>query len=474
MDHLKREPTLGIINSEIYEISQAGPLHEPIHSFTLHRDEKLQITLQTVADRDAISNAVDYAPGTVRINTDQVVFINPIANSNAVATGVQPLNSVHEASYDSQEQIRETASIYTLRAVFDAQGSTAYTIDWLANKDNYYIWTESIKDKTTVTETREICQGAGGPVINMSRSKTSSSLRCLPLSVSGIKLYLYLPKDADNESQGFVLYEGAPCEDTRQKIRTCLSFCLGIYLVHLGSCNYSENWELLSSKVISAYSLDGKAFDIPTLPPTFITSRGRNDISKELFGHIFNAIYSNYECLNFGHLSWLYWHAVSSPVHNAGVQFGAAIEALQKSYIAANKDRINTKLLEKNDWKTLRNDMEASISKLAVDDTIKIILMNKAGDFNKPPQNIIAERLFNSLNLQFSEQEKLAWNRRNDAGHGNEIEEGEYIQLIRDVKLLRIRFNRLILSITNASSDYYDYYTPGHRIRALNECVPNS
>ena len=47
-------------------------------------------------------------------------------------------------------------------------------------------------------------------------------------------------------------------------------------------------------------------------------------------------------------------------------------------------------------------------------------------------------------------EEERAWLRRNDAAHGIEMKYGSQIEMIRDVKLLKLVFHRLIMRITNA------------------------
>jgi hypothetical protein len=64
-------------------------------------------------------------------------------------------------------------------------------------------------------------------------------------------------------------------------------------------------------------------------------------------------------------------------------------------------------------------------------------------------------------------EEALAWKRRNDAAHGNEMEAGVELSLIQDNKLLKVVFHRMLLRITNASDLYFDYATPGFPMRRL-------
>jgi hypothetical protein len=58
-----------------------------------------------------------------------------------------------------------------------------------------------------------------------------------------------------------------PSDDLRDKLRRCLSFCLGIYLVYLGSSWFDEAWHLVRFEAISAYSLGGRAARLAPMPP---------------------------------------------------------------------------------------------------------------------------------------------------------------------------------------------------------------
>jgi hypothetical protein len=182
------------------------------------------------------------------------------------------------------------------------------------------------------------------------------------------------------------------------------------------------------------------------------------------------AIYSNYDELDFGHLSWMYWHAVSAPLHVTAGQFGALIEALQRAYL--KKHKATAKLLEDADWDRLEADLTSTIKSFDMPPVAKEILLNKARNLNDAPQNVVAERLFGILNLNLGSNEKQAWSQRNSASHGLRIKNDDYIKLIRDIKLLKVRFHRMLLCLTKASDVYYDYYTVNHPIRNLGDPVP--
>jgi hypothetical protein len=182
-------------------------------------------------------------------------------------------------------------------------------------------------------------------------------------------------------------------------------------------------------------------------------------------------MYKHYDSLRLGSLCWAYWHAAAATPHIAAVHWGAAIEALQAAYLDTDKGAIQNTLIEKDAWRALSGKFNAAVNELMVDEDIRAVLRNKVGSFNNPPQAIITERLVKVLKLQFGEREKTAWKRRNDAGHGNAIDPDGYIELIRDIKLLRIRLHKLLFAMTGASDSYNDDFTIGHAVRKLGEPV---
>ena len=130
--------------------------------------------------------------------------------------------------------------------------------------------------------------------------------------------------------QGFVIYNGIPSEGIKSKIRSALSFAC-CPLIHLGHSTFNSKWQLVSFKSISAYTMDGKAFKLPTLPPAPLFEQFQNELNREKFSQMVNAFYEKYDDYNLGHVSWLYWHSVSAPIHIAAVHFGQHLNSYTKS-----------------------------------------------------------------------------------------------------------------------------------------------
>jgi len=457
------------INDTPWTVTNPGPLRTPIVRFSIKRDDKFELILETEAPQDAQTNASTHPPGTVRINTD-AVELALIPGIKAVARGVEPFS----CQLSSPGGWREKSTLHSLEAVVESAGEAKYRMEWLVNVDgNFFRWPDLTADETETITTRTLCKDQGGPVLKSSKKSSGGSSNCVKIRVANIDIYLGASSSTSTEKRikpGFILYTDMLPDDIRLKIRNCLSFSLGMYLVDFGYTTFNQHWELTSFKAISPYSLYKRVFDFSPMPPSPLGSIGMHDINPLTLSRVVNALYSHYDALELGRLSWMYWHAVCAPVHIAAVQFGATIEALQRAYF---KNKGKRKLLGKPDWANLKAKVHSTISELAVDAETKKVLENKVANLNELPQNVAAKRLLKTLQIELSEQEQAAWERRDDAAHGNEIEEGDYIRLIRDNKLLRIRFHRMLLCMTNASDSYYDYYTLGFPTRNLRDPVPD-
>jgi hypothetical protein len=253
---------------------------------------------------------------------------------------------------------------------------------------------------------------------------------------------------------------------------------LGIYLVYLGNTSYSHDWQTIYINAVSAYSIGRRVFDLPVLPPAPLGSRsqheGLEEITSQALGRMVNGIYSQYDSLRFGSLSWAYWHALCATMHIAAAHFGAAIEALQRNYVKAHHESFKTALVsERAAWRSFSCEIRQAINKLTIPDEDKQILLDRIGNLNETPRSVTMKRLLKDIDIELGEDEQRAWKRRNDAAHGNEIRQEEQLEVIRDTKLLRGIFDRMLLRIVNGSDIYHDYVTVGFPMRNLRDPVPS-
>jgi hypothetical protein len=463
------------VNYKLCKITNAGPLCAPINRFSIRRNEKLELIMETVAEQNAKSYTIAHPPGTVRINTDTLI-LSTAFGTEMVASGVQSLCCKTFTDPNSaRSELREDALIHNISGVIRKIGEVKYVIDWLANVEDCYLWPNRSDCEIIVTKTHILNGGDDKQTLISSQETVGGGWNCAKICVDGVHIYLGVSKPlaaTKINKPGFILYVGNQPEEFREKIRNCLSFALGEYLVYLGCSSFCEDWSLASFRAVSAYSLGGKAFDIPAMPPAPLGTQYEWEINREFLSRMANSIYLHYDALEFASLSWAYWHAVGAAPHIAPVHFGAAIESLQRSYVKLHPETCKTFLLDRQEWETLRTAVENVISNLSVDKETKKILKNKINDLRTAPRSIILESLLEALNINLSKVEKDAWKRRNYAGHGSRIKEEDYINLIKDTKLLKMRFHRMLWSIPKASDLYYDYYSLNRPVRYISDPIP--
>ena len=314
-----------MVNEAGFKVSDPGPLHAPILSFKIRRDEHLQIVLETETALDAKSIAEKIPSGTLRYNTETATLVHKFMDAAATLTGVQTL------SVSQQEDcLREIATIHELTTKLQDVSKAAYTIEWIANMPSSFMWPDSIDtvaDKTTTITVSDL-------TVTESDERRSGSNAAARLTIAGHTLYICVPPRSSKSRAGCIVYTGAPDDETRKKVRTALSFALGVYLVETGHTLYDPTWLIVRATSISPYSLNGRALDLPIMPLVWLTDRNYQfDISRQKLQRMVEKLVSAYRTLDLGNLAWAYWHARTAAVHIAPAHFGAAIEALQRAYV---------------------------------------------------------------------------------------------------------------------------------------------
>jgi len=468
----EREP-FELINEGHFRVTDPGPLHAPIHSFSIGRNEKQDLILKTLAPTDARSSAPKAPSGTLRFNTDAAELTN-LAGTRLILSGVQTYSVKTFHHHEKNEHgLTEEARIHHIDLFNAESDSPGYIIEWLDNAPDVYHWPDTLKTMVSTTSTRIIAFDEDGITLSSSDSRDSFGKHAVKIVVAGTEAFLCaLGREdiSDRLSPGCIIYRGTPDDEFRKRVRNALSFALGAFLVDLGSVTYTASWNLHSLHLKSAYSIGRKVYDLPRLHPAPLHPSWQHGVDRAPFHRVVNSIVAKYDDLDFGNLSWAYWHAVCATPHIAGVHFGAAIEALQRQYIRANPTKIQTKIvLGRDAWSKLSDEVLRVIAEASIPEDNKAALRQNVGALNNVAQRAKMEAILQDINIALGPDELLAWRRRNDAAHGNALEPGGELSLIKDNNLLRMIFHRMLLRITNASESYFDYATPGVPIRRLTE-----
>jgi hypothetical protein len=164
-----------------------------------------------------------------------------------------------------------------------------------------------------------------------------------------------------------------------------------------------------------------------------------------------------------------YWHACTATVHIAPAHLGAAIEALQRAYVGNHPGPAKIKILDRPQSKQMREALSRVIDDANISEDSKQALKDNLPLINRLPQRTVLQAVMRAIGIELSRDEFDAWQRRNDAAHGKPVPEGEELAAIREMKLLRGLFNRMLLRITNGADSYVDYVSPNHPHRSLKE-----
>jgi hypothetical protein len=452
-----------VVNSAPCSVTNPGPLFAPIESLSIRRNEDRELILSTTAPDGAHSSATVDPPGTVRRNDEVIEFTTP-TGFTAVGRGVTPKSWVRSHNMQTgSDTTREESSIYSLILTSQHGGQPQYTIDWIENfHAKSFLWFGNITDKSI--ETRVVGRGDDAITLETTSTGHAGYKACANLKVGGVDLYLGAPS-----SGGFILYKGTPAEATREKIRNCISFALGNFLVYLGCTVLDSGCNPMSITAMSGDRLNGRVSKVAVLPPAPLERRYEREVDPVIFSRLVNALYAMYDELQIGHLSWAYWHAVCAPVHIAAAHFGAAIEALQDAYIKAHPGDFQTKLVdEKKNWQQLQNKLVDVVKAAGFAADIEGTFTNKIRGLNCLPISKLSEQVFTHLGIRLGNLEKEAWRQRHIAAHGD-LTADDPVATIKNTKLLRLIFHRLLLKMTNGSDFYRDYYTLNFPTKRLEE-----
>lgn len=469
------EECLDVLNGGHFTVVEPGPLHSPIQSFSIQRDEKLRLILETEVPPNATSAAVDHPPGTVRTSTERVV-LRSIGGVDAELMGVVPFSLKSNTVGLIEKARHELAQVHIARTNYIGGGPAAYAIDWLENlPSSPFVWPASSRVVSTTQSSRAIALDDGITITRESENFRSSN-NAAKLTVEGWTFYVCA---LDREDQtgaikpGCIVFDGTPDDAFRKKVRTALSFALGLFLVDLGTTHYDKDWHIVSTLARSAYTLGRRAFDMGPEQLAPLGPRFLNELNPAQLTRAITALVRAFEELDLANLSWAYWHARAATPHIAPAHFGAAIEALQNAYIKNHPGVVAETWAPRATWKKLRTNMAAAIDDAEISDQAKAALKVKLATFNTVDQRPRLKSVMAAIGLQLGGDEDAAWRRRNKAAHGTPIAEGEELAAIRDMKLLRGLFGRLLLRITNAADQYIDYTSPHFEYRCLANAPPD-
>ena len=414
------EECLRILNKGLFEITDPGPLHQPVRSFSIRRDDKLQLILETEAAPNATSAAIDQPRGTVRITTERAL-LRSVGGLEGEFFGLLPYSQNRQTIGVTEQLLKELSQVHIAKTKNPSAPPAAYVIDWLENLPRSpYTWPAASDVVTRTITTRRIALN-DGITIASDTDRSSTSWNSAKVTVDGATFYVCALDREDRPGAikpGCIVYDGAPDDEFRKKVRTGLSFAIGVYLVNLGTTHYDAEWNVVSTLARSAYSLRRHAFDIETLQLAPLGDRFLNEIGAPQLTRAIQAFVTAFDGLDLANLHWAFWHACAATPHIAPAHFGAAIEGLQTTYTKANPGKVREGWATRAEWKALRAALGGIIDVAEIADEAKAALKGKLPLFNGIDQRERLKDVMAALNLELGEDEDAAWRRRNKAAHG--------------------------------------------------------
>ncbi|CAJ0792947.1 hypothetical protein LMG7141_02730 [Ralstonia condita] len=468
------------VKSDVYTVVDHGPLHGPVTSFVVKRDNRLNLVLESTSAANSPARGCEPVANAVRRPDGQVHCQSRYTDSTVTARGITPrgysLTFPVAATADAAAGTRvQTSLIESLDWESSHSGEASCVMDWIENLSGSFLWPDSDNVEETDAKSRTLRSASGDIVIPLTTTSSKHSNSCARLSIGGWDVIIgeSRAKPEHIKNPGFILYLGLPTEEIRSRIRGCLSYCLGDYFVYLGSTTFDAEWKPVSFRAVAAHALVENAHDISGRPPAPLGLRYDRDVNAALLSRMASGLFAAYEAYNLRTAFWNYWHAAAAPVHMVAAHFGAAIEALQRAYFSNTAVEAHTRIVAEEAWRGLYAQIDRCIQDSALSSEQKRMLGNKAQHLNSAPQAVLADRFFTAIGLEISALEKDVWMNRNRAAHGGGITEERGIQTVRENKVLMMLMNRILLSISGASDLYYDYYTLNRPTRRLLEPVPD-
>lgn len=475
MDMWAKDPLDDFIQTFLVRLSPSEELPKSIQSFKILRDDNLNILMHVQSGADVHPKIKSKPLGLVYILNNRIELNGYIGSGclNQVAIFNTTLNILEEhqdSATISKYKIGELS--YTI-----TDNPIDYAVDHIANLPSNYIWPAAANTKEHGSQ--EICFSGNPPITisrplpkkeNFSRNSARFDLGEYTVVIGTIKQNQTL----NLKNPGFIYYSGNPDKETREKIRACLSFALGLPLIHLGSRFYTQAGGLVGFESNSPETMGGRAWSLVSQPFAPITSNRTNILDACLLQNVANAFFENYHSMDLKSFMFRLWHAEVSPSHMKAAYYGAMIESIQKTETSKPDSKISHTIIEKSEYRKAIRILSRFLEKQDIQPDSKDLFLKKIQNGNTAPQRILADRFYSTLGLSLGPLESAAWNKRNDAAHGNVETPGAEIENFRSTKILKVVLSRIILKLISGSEHYIDYYTLTHPIRALSEAIPDS
>jgi len=472
-----------------WKFQKSDRVRSDFHSFKISRDNKLALKIEITYKPTALQTSnISYfhepkrKAGEVYTIDGYLHLTNIYAPSKTLELLGISLISSNIRTYHDETTATITCAILSINEVNNSKDDieeSNFTLDWITNLDiSNYMWSSGVKETKESTITRIFSsQKKSISFMQSSESISNNSNNCC-IRVQDVDIFFGTTDCSEIDKKynpGFILYSKNCDNEFRKKVRNALSFILGCKIIHIASSLKDKHYNSIEFEIHTQSTINELYHTSYNHPPSPLYPSGASYayLGEDEISLMTEKIISEYDKYDFNHFSWIYWHAIASPLHLKGVGFGATLEFIQRKYIEQNPSSFDTKLISKQQWKILHQSLLSVVnSDKSLDEESKRLLLSKISGLNQTPQSILTTRFYETLNLPLGSLEKNSFRQRNNSAHGNKQEEDNVIPDIREIKLLRIVCNRIILRIYDLSDCYHDFYSLGGALRNLEDPIP--
>lgn len=273
----------------------------------------------------------------------------------------------------------------------------------------------------------------------------------------------YIVKTGE-ENKGLIVFRKNLDPIKRDRIRKIISYILGCPLIFYGYTYVDKYMSPSISSLMNICDSERAYFSVNFQLPSPLCLRLKNSIDSNLFNVLFNDLYVKYDEFHLSNVFFTYWIAVNSNSISAAVHYGALIEKLQATYMKIH-DVSYSKILDKSVFKKMRERLEEQLEELDLTAEQKRIFLNKIGNMNTYSQKDKMDFFCKDILLSLSDIERIAWQQRNDAAHGNDV--SDVNQAWKNTMILRELLNKIILKLLTSNKYYLSYLDCNPKIKEL-------
>lgn len=447
------------LNFNEYECVKKGFMRNEKGKISIYRDDKSKLLLKVEGEANEIDFHYKDAVGWINRGDKSIEFKHKYSDIKIIIYACPISRSIKQSQEKNTYIDIFVVDEFELINNDELIGAE-YLLEFVDNLKINYIFSNTMSCNNLHKKEYKI-NGLNFELIKNIVNENSLKRNLISIKLEEDEIFILKHEDS---SRGVIIYKRNVEIEKREKIRKILSFVLGCPLILYG---YSFVNKYLTPKLYYAKNIndsENKFLNINFELITNINKNYSNLIDSNYVQNLVKNFFDKYDEYNFNNVFYTYWIAVSSNSITAAVHYGAIVENLQKRYMELNNAKYS-KILEKKKFRELKENLFEALNKVDLTEVDKNIFKKKIENMNNYSQKDIMDFFCKDISLTFSDDEKNAWQQRNDAAHGNEVNNVE--QAWKNTMILRELVNKLILRLLTSNRNYFSYLDGNLVVKAL-------